>query len=416
VTAGGRAASDGPLTIDAALETIFQRLAPTDIESVHVGAALGRTIAADVTAAIDLPRWNNASMDGYACRSEDVRSASDEEPVTLPVAETIAAGRFASRPLRSGEAMRIMTGAPIPDGANSVIRVEDTDGGIEAVSITSARDAGANVRRRGEDVRAGDTVVCAGVRLTPAEVAMLAAVGQEDVPVHRNPRVALISSGDELVPAGEPRGARIVSANSYSLAAVIAEAGGEPVDLGIVADDPAAMVAAMQRALDCDLIVTSGGISVGGFDYTRAAVEAMGGTIDFWRVGMRPGYNSAFGVVRGTPWLGVPGNPVSALVAGEVLLRPAIRRLCGAAAPFRLLTRVVLAEGVKAAKGVTTFLRAVVEHSATGLPRARLAGPQGSAVLSSSVRANALLTVRPGQPPEPGAEVDALLLREDVEY
>jgi molybdopterin molybdotransferase len=413
--AAGASAGAAALAIPHAQEVILRSLLPTPSEPVHVSHALGRTLAVDVSSTFDLPPWDNAAMDGYACRAADVRGASDATPVSLPVAETIAAGAFASRSLQPGEVMRIMTGAPIPEGADSVVRVEDTDAGIERVIVRSDRDAHANLRRRGEDVRAGDTVIRSCARVTPAEVAMLAALRCAHVSVHRAPRVALISSGDELVPVDETSrsaGATIVSANSYSLAAVVAEAGGEPVDLGIVRDDLPATVAIFERALDCDLIVTSGGISVGGFDYTRAAVQALGGEIAFWRVAIRPGYNSAFGSVHGTPWLGVPGNPVSALVAGEVLLRPAIRRLCGSTAPLRAPTRVLAGEPIGRGKGVTVFLRGVVTRQDAGLSIATLAGPQGSAILSSSVRANALLIVPPGEEAiAPGSEVDALLLR-----
>ncbi|HEX6250073.1 MAG TPA: gephyrin-like molybdotransferase Glp [Gemmatimonadaceae bacterium] len=401
-----------------AIRTIVGALTPTGPETVALEAAPGRTLAAEVTADVDLPLWDNSAMDGYACRADDVRAASASTPVALPVAETIAAGAFPTRDLATGEAMRIMTGAPVPAGADSVVRVEDTDGGTTAVLIRNGRDAGGNIRRRGEDVRAGDVVLRGGGRVGAPEIALLAALGCATVVVHRAPRIAILSSGDELV--GVEHGAelragrRVVSANNHSLAAIVREAGGEPLDLGIVADDLTAMSAALERGLDCDLIVTSGGISVGGHDYTRPAVEALGGEIAFWRVPMRPGYNSAFGTIRRTPWLGVPGNPVSALVAGEVLLRPAVRALAGSRAPFRATQRVTTGDKVRGARDATAFARATVGRNADGELIARLAGAQGSAILSTSVRANALLIVPPGMIEVPaGAGLDALILRDE---
>jgi molybdopterin molybdotransferase len=411
--------TSGAGSIAAALAAMFERLQPTAIVELPLTRAPGRTLAEDVIAGVELPPWDNSAMDGYACRAADVRSASADNPVRMPVAETIAAGAFATRALHAGEAMRIMTGAPLPDGADTVIRVEDTDGGSDEVLIRTARDAGRNVRRRGEDVGRGDTVARSGARIGAAEVAILAAVGQATVRVHELPRIGILCSGDELISvngmaAGDDL-PRVVSANSYSLSAIVSEAGGEPLDLGLVADDLDAMAAALERARDCDLLVTSGGISVGGFDFTRAAVERSGGEILFWRVPMRPGYNSAFGLVHDTPWLGVPGNPVSALIAGEVLLRPAVRRLCGSRTPLRERRRVIAAERLEGSGSVAVFRRATLEPSQSGPPHARLAGAQGSAILSTSVRADALLEIPAGVTAvEPGEEVNALIVRDEA--
>jgi len=404
------------LSIAAALRIIVESLRPTAAETVSLTDAHGRVLAQSVRSEHDLPPWTNSAMDGYACRAADVEQASAESPVRLRVIETVAAGAFASRELNAGEAVRIMTGAPVPQDADTVIRVEDTDTDGDRVLVRNARDVRKNLRPRGEDVRSGDTVVESGATLRAAEIGMLAAVGAARVEVYRRPRVAILSSGDELVTVDnsvEARaGRRIVSANNYSLAAMVAEAGGEPVDLGIVPDQLEALTSAMGRASEFDLLVTSGGISVGGFDYTRAAVEALGGAIHFWRVPMRPGYNSAFGEIRRAPWIGVPGNPVSALVAGEVLIRPAVRRLGGASAPFRSLQRVIAAETLTGAKTDTVFLRATLEYGDGPLPRARLTGPQGSAILSSLVHADALLVVDGGRTRvEPGEQLDAILLR-----
>lgn len=403
-------------SVAAALQAITGALTVIETEMIALPASLGRILAEDVVSPIDLPPWTNAAMDGYACRADDIRAVTPGGPVRLPVVETIGAGAFPSRALAPGEVMRIMTGAPVPEGADTVVRVEDTDADAELVTIRSSRDALRNLRSRGADIGAGDVAVTAGAMLGPAEIAMLAAVAAAEIEAFLRPRVAILASGDELAPvesADDVRaGRRIVSANNYSLAACVREAGGEPTDLGIVPDDPTALRDAIEKALNHDLLVTSGGISVGGFDYTRAAIEALGGTIHFWRVPMRPGYNSAFGFVRGTPWIGVPGNPVSALVAGEVLVKPAVRRLAGARAVYPRLQSAVAAETLTGTRGATVFLRGALEARPGERPLARPTGAQGSAILSSSVRADALLVIAPGAAIEAGQPVQALLLRD----
>lgn len=407
-------------SVAAAVQTVIADLQATECETVSLASASGRVLCADVASESDIPPWTNAAMDGYACRADDIQSATEDQPVVLSVAETIAAGSFASRNLRPREAMRIMTGAPVPAGADTVIRVEDTDGGTETVRILRPRDARANLRPRGEDLRAGDTALRAGATLGSGAIGMMAAIGLATTTVHRQPRVAIISSGDELVAPEDIRsggsGARIASANNYSLAALVREGGGEPVDLGIVPDDLAALRDAVSRATNCDLIVTSGGISVGAFDHTRDAVAALGAEVRFWRVPMRPGYNSAFGFIRGTPWIGVPGNPVSAIVAGEVLVWPAVRRLSGATSPFRRTIAVIAAEPLKGSRDATVFLRAVFENERETVV-ARLTGPQGSAILSSCARADALLIIPAGRESiSPGEHVQALVLRSESEH
>lgn len=405
-------------SVASAVQTIVSMLEPTGDEIVALERALGRTLAADVRAEVDLPLWDNSAMDGYACRAEDLRAASADSPARLPVIETIAAGAFPSRDLAAGEAMRIMTGAPVPRGADTVVRVEDTDAGLTTVAIRNPRDARGNVRRRGEDVRVGDAVLRSGTTVRAAELGMLAALGRSEVVVRRLARVAILSSGDELVDVRQAAelhaGRRVISANNHSLAGIVRESGGVPVDLGIVADDLASLSSGLEQGLDCDLIVTSGGISVGGLDYTREAVEALGGEIAFWRVPMRPGYNSAFGTIRGTPWLGIPGNPVSALVAGEVLLRPAVRTLAGSSAPFHPTYRVRTVDALTGGRDVTVFVRVTLERNAAGEFLARSAGAQGSAILSTSVRADALLALPAGMNAVPaGTTLDALVLRDD---
>lgn len=358
-------------------------------------------------------------MDGYAVRSEDVRDASAEKPMSLRVVATIGAGERSSRTIGGREAIRIMTGAAIPAGADSVIRVEDTDAGTSTVRIHSDRDAMRNIRPRGEDLVEGAIVARAGEELSPGHVGVLASVGRGKVRVIRRPTVAILASGDELVDVDRfdavLAGDRIVTSNSYSLDAAVREAGAEPLSLGTVGDDP---VAIRDRLSDCrcDLLLTTGGVSVGEFDYTRSVVSELGATQRFWRVRIRPGAPVSYGLLKDKPWLGLPGNPVSTLVTFELFARPAIRKLLGHHALFRRPVSVKLAETVTITAPLTHFLRAIVTSSHDGFS-ARLTGPQGSGLLTSMAKANALLVIPPERTRlERGELVQALLLRNDLGY
>jgi molybdopterin molybdotransferase len=388
---------------------------------VSVREAAGRVLAEDARSPLALPPWDNASMDGYAVRGEDVRGASATSPVVLSVVATIPAGSSTTRTLAAGEAMRIMTGAPLPAGADSVIRVEDTDAGESSVRLFADRDVMRNVRPRGEDIAKGAVAVSSGTELYPGHVGLLASVGCATVRVYRRPRVAVLASGDELVEverfnevlSGD--GAKIVTSNSYSLEAAVRQAGAEPLSLGTVGDDPVALRERLEKC-DCDLLVTTGGVSVGAFDFTRNVLAELGVTLRFWRVRIRPGAPVGFGMLRGTPWLGLPGNPVSTLVTFELFARPAIRKMQGHSLLFRRTVRVRLAEAVTIAAPLTHFLRADVQPADDGFV-ARLTGPQGSGLLSSMARANALLIVPPERTRvEAGEFVDAMLLRDDVHH
>jgi len=387
-------------------------------ETIELHDALGRVLARDVVSPVSLPLWDNASMDGFAVRSADVGGASVDAPARLRIVETIAAGKRGTRTVGPGEAARIMTGAPLPDGADCVVRVEDTVSSADAVEIRDDRDAGANVRAAGEDVRTGAVVVRAGTTLGAAHVGVLASIGCARPVVHRRPRVAILATGDELVPLddfGEVlAGRRIVSSNSYSLEAAVRVAGGEADSIGIAPDDPAALAERLRAADGCDLIVTSGGVSVGDFDYTRTVVAELGGSLSLWRVRMRPGAPIGFGRLFGVPWLGLPGNPVSALVTFELFGRPLLRTLAGSLRPHRRTVQVVLDEEIVLRAPLTHFLRCVLVDGDDGSLRARLTGAQSSGMLTSMSAADALLVV----PPEPatlpaGSTVRAIPLDAD---
>jgi molybdopterin molybdotransferase len=372
-----------------------------DAEPVSLELALGRVLAEDVVSPVSLPPWDNSSMDGYAVRGDDMRGASRSSPVQLDVIGTVAAGQRSSRRVGPTEAMRIMTGAPVPEGADTVVRVEDTDGGTDRVLIHDDRDLARNIRQRGEDVQAGATVLRAGTVLGAAQLGVLASVGCAAPALHRRPRVAVLATGDELVPVerfDEVRsGERIVSSNSYTLAAAVREAGGEPVSLGIAPDDPDEISRRLERARDCDVILTSGGVSVGEFDFTRTVVERLGGELALWRVRMRPGAPLGFGTLFGRSWIGLPGNPVSALVTFELFARPLIRVLGGHRQPHRRAIDVITGEDIRLAAPLTHFLRVVLDRRESDLPLARLTGSQSSGMLTSMAQADALLVT----PPEP---------------
>ena len=399
------------LSVDEASAHMLAGVRALGEESVELRDALGRVLARDVLSPVSLPLWDNASMDGFAVRGADVSGASASAPVRLRVVETIAAGQRGARAIGSGEAARIMTGAPIPTGADCVVRVEDTIASESTVEIRDDRDVGANVRSAGEDVRTGDCVVRAGTVLRAAHVGVLASVGCACPVVHRRPRVAVLATGDELVALEDFTEVlahrRIVSSNSYSLDAAIRDAGGEAIPLGIAPDDPARLAERLRAAEGCDLIITSGGVSVGDFDYTRTVVAELGGSLSLWRVRMRPGAPIGFGRLFGVPWIGLPGNPVSALVTFELFGRPLLRTLAGSARPHRRTVPVVLDEQVVIRAPLTHFLRCVLVDGEDGSLHARLTGAQSSGMLTSMSAADALLIV----PPDPATTPAGTMMR-----
>ena len=408
------------LTIAEASERILAEIRPLDVESVSLRQGLGRVLAEDIVASVTMPPWSNSSMDGFAVRSADITPVMTGERVKLRVVGTIAAGDFAKRPLKRGEAMRIMTGAPVPDGADSVIRKEDTDGGSEKVEIRDARDVWKNIRPAGEDYQRGDTLGRRGFPVKPALLGVLASTGVQELKTFRKPQVAIISSGDELVDIDDfdqvAAGKRIVSTNSYTLEALTRVAGAVPTDLGIAADTKASLKRKLEGAEGCDLILTSAGVSVGDMDHTREVFEELGGELKFWKVRMRPGAPLAFGLLNGVPWIGVSGNPVSAMVSFEVFVRPAIRKMSGHAALFRRTVSVTVEDEVRIAAKLTHFLRAIVSRGQDGTLSARLTGTQSSAALTSMAKANALLIVpETSAKVAKGSKLNALMLDQSLE-
>lgn len=378
--------------------------------------ALGMVLAEPIVSPLDIPPHTNSAMDGYAARAADVRGASAGQPVRLQVVEHIAAGRFPTRPIGPGESARIFTGAPLPEGADSVVRQEDTDGGRDVVTIRHDRDAGTNWRRSGEDIKRGETVLQPGTELEAAELGVLASLAVAHPLVFRRPRVGILGSGDEIADVDQAEaildGSRIGSSNTHALVALVERAGGQAVNLGIAGDSPESVRRHLERAMDCDLLVTTAGISVGEHDFLREVIESMGGALSFWRLRIRPGAPVGFGRLGHIPWIGLPGNPVSTMVTFELLVRPAIRAMAGRALPFRRRVPVTLAEPVSVKPRLQHFLRAVVTETEGGRS-ARLTGPQGSGILTSMVKANGLLILPEGQfETAAGARVDAIVLND----
>ncbi|HEV2145962.1 MAG TPA: gephyrin-like molybdotransferase Glp [Longimicrobiaceae bacterium] len=402
------------VSVQEARGTILRLVAPLAPERRALLNALGSVLAEDVASPVDLPPWDNSAMDGFAVRSADVLGASPEAPRVLRVVDDVPAGSFPSRPVGPGEAIRVMTGAPFPEGADGVVRVEHTDGAAAVgtpegrVEVRSDADAGKNVRRRGEDVRRGEVVLRAGTPLRAAELGVAASLGRAELPVVRRPRVAVLASGDELVEvegfAEVLAGRRIVSSNSYALAAQLAESGIEAQVLGIAADTPESLRERLEDARGCDALVTTAGISVGEHDHVRAVMEALETEVSFWRVRARPGSAFAFGRVAGLggiPWFGLPGNPVSTMVTFEVLVRPALLRMCGRRAVFPPTEPARLRDPVSMQPGLTHFLRVRLDR-ADGHLSASLTGSQSSGVLTSMAAADGLLVV-----PESGGDFGA---------
>ncbi len=356
---------------------------------VDLETALGMVLAADVIAPHDVPPFDNSAMDGFAVLGADVLTA----PVDLRVTEDLAAGHVAHTAVEPGTAIRIMTGAPLPSGADTVVRVEDTESGNGIVTILAAVSEGNAVRKAGGDVKSGSVVFSVGTEMTPPHLAVLAAIGVTRPLVYQNPRVGIMSTGDEVMSPDtddlEPGAIR--DANRPLLKALLAEVGVEVRDYGIIGDDPHLLRTALgDAARECDVVVTSGGVSMGDYDLVKQILTELG-TVELWKVAMQPAKPFAFGSIAGTPLFGLPGNPVSVMVAFENFLRPALLKMRGASRIFRAVTAGIWAEPVQTDPAKTVFLRVVRDGD-----RVRLAGGQESNVLSATARADAWAVVEAG--------------------
>jgi molybdopterin molybdotransferase len=408
------------LTVAEALKRVLEGVAILPAEEVALSEALGRVLAVPVRAAEDLPPFANSAMDGYAVRAGDVATASESTPVVLHVRGDIAAGTAPPIQVGAGEAARIMTGAPLPEGADAVIPVEatsepwrDAQRPLPAeISVYQQVGSGDYVRFPGEDIQCGQEVMSTGHLLRPQEIGVLASLGFEKVGVIRQPRVGILATGDELLPVGERlTPGKIRNSNAYTQEAQVRALAATPILLGIARDDPEDVRDKLHQGLarGVDLYVSSAGVSVGAYDVVKAVLEAEG-NVGFWRVRMRPGKPLAFGRYQDVPYLGLPGNPVSALVSFERFARPAILKMGGHTKWERPRLRVTMVGGLTS-DGRETYARAVVSRDVDGSYIARLTGEQGSHVMSSLVQANALVIVPEGvQEVRAGTQLDALMI------
>ncbi|RMH81770.1 MAG: molybdopterin molybdenumtransferase MoeA [Actinomyces sp.] len=398
------------IPLDEARAHVLDRVAPLAPVAVGIDEALGLVVAEAVTASEAVPPFVNTAMDGYAVRAADTRGA----PVTLTVVGTVAAGDDPTVVVGPGQAARIMTGAPLPDGADAVVMVELTRADDEAgtVVVETSVEPGNHLRGVGEDVQPGDRVIAAGTELRPGHLGVLASVGTFTVVAHPRPRVGVVSTGDELVDGPGPlRRGQIRDSNRRTLLALCARAGFEPVDLGLARDDPAALKEVFGRGLEtCDAVLSSGGVSMGAFDYVKVVLDEIA-DMRWMQVAIKPAKPLAFGVANGVPVFGLPGNPVSSMVSFELFARPALRRLAGHSDIDRRRVRAVAPEGLTRRRdGKTHFLRVVGGPDETGRWTVRSAGGQGSHQLSVMAEATALAVVPDGEGVEPGGEVEIIPL------
>jgi len=402
------------ISIRDALDLVLGAVVPRPAEEVALPDALGRVLADDVRAAFALPPFANSQMDGFAVRARDLAGASASRAAELRVTGTIAAGTSELPPVEAGCAVRIMTGGAIPPGADAVVKVEDTESAGGVVRIAVAPRPGEFVRPAGEDVRAGDRVLERGRLLRAADVGMLAALGRPTVRVASRPRVAVLATGDELVPLGEPlTPGRIYNSNAYALAAACREAGADAAVLGAARDERSELTAALRAAASFDVALTTGGVSVGDFDYVKDVMDEIGLERRFWQVAQKPGKPITFAARDGRLFFGLPGNPVSSLVCFELYVAPALRRALGMRDVFPATVDVTLRATVKTARDLTELVRCRLDRQGDTL-YATPTGTQSSGALSSVALADALVVSPPGIPElREGTRAKGLLTRTD---
>jgi len=393
------------LSVEEALQKILDEVDVLEAEYVLLLDSLGQVLAEDIKSGINVPPLDNSAMDGFAVRSEDTQNAGEKTPKLLRVVDTVLAGSISKKELTPGTAIRIMTGAPLPRGADSVVQFEHTDEGknknAARIGIMEQARPGLNVRKAGEDITRGTIAVKKGTVIRPAEIGLIASAGHSKVKVTRRPVVAVLSTGNELVETGEPLPeGKIYDSNAYSIAALVKRYGGIPKVLGIARDDEAELVEKLKQAQDADMVLTTGGVSMGDYDMVKD-ILARDGRIVFWQVRVKPGKPLAFGKIKGRdkngretsiPHLGLPGNAVSCMVSFELFVRPALLKMMGKKNIAKPVVEAIMEDNVKNEAGRRLYDRAIIEKRDDHY-YARLTGPQGSGVLTSMAMANGLVLI-----------------------
>lgn len=397
------------VSIEEAQRTILEQIGLLETEKVSVFQGLNRVTPEDHIAPWDIPPADNSAMDGFAFSHAGLIDG------TLKVTGFLPAGEVHEAPVLAGEAIKIMTGAPVPPSCDTVVPIEDVVDEGDRILLRAPVKAGTHVRRRGEDISSGDVVIKAGSLLRPQEIGMLSAMGSTSLAVYRRARVAILSTGDELLePGSTPMPGKLINSNSYSLAAQVLDAGGDPVLLGIAADTLEATCEKIKAGLNADMLVITGGVSVGDRDYVKAAIEAMGGEVTFWKVNMKPGKPLAFAMLDGKPIFALPGNPVAAMVSFELFVRPSVLKAMGHRRIFRPRVQAVLQEPT-ANKGNRPHLVRGVVSKDNGRYLVSTTGNQSSGRLSSLILGNGLMKLAPESNLPAGAEVEVILLDRSFE-
>jgi molybdopterin molybdotransferase len=405
------------ISVKEARDMVLSQIPMLGTEKVDLFSALGRVLAEDIAAPYNIPPHDNSAMDGYAVRAEDIQRASPDTPVTLEVIADLPAGYVSQHRVASQQAVRIMTGAPIPEGANAIIRVEDTERAEGyKVRIFKAVSPRYDIRMAGEDICKGELILPKGKIIRPAEVGLLASLGKAFVPVYQRAQVAILATGDELVELDEPlQPGKILNSNSYALAALVIESGAIPIQLGIARDSRDDLEEKFSAGLRADVMISSGGVSVGDYDLVKDILKQNGSTMQFWQVCMKPGKPQAFGTIRGKPTFGLPGNPVSSMVSFEVFIRPALLKMMGHTRIYRTVATATITEDIKKTDDRKHFMRVTVRR-AQGQYLASTTGAQGSGILSSMTKANGLAIIAEERMAvKAGEEVPVMMLDDSLD-
>lgn len=405
------------ISVEEALGLILENIREIGFEKVDIKEALGRVLAEDVYARRNIPPWDNSAMDGYAVKVNDVEGASKENPAVLKIIESLPAGYISKSKLKYGEAIRIMTGAPMPNGADAVVMAEYTEKDGGKVRIFKRPENGDHIRKAGEDVKDGQLVIKKGQLIRPSEIGMLASMARSIVSVYQRPRVAILATGDELVDLDEEIcGAKIINSNTYAVGAQIQECGALPILLGIARDRQDELEEKLRLGMNADIIITSGGVSVGDYDHVKDVVKGLGGDLRLWKVAIKPGKPLAFSMLNSRPMFGLPGNPVASMVTFEIFVRPAILKMMGHKKIFRPIIDATIKDDLKKKENRRHFIRASVQSDGDGYA-VETTGDQGSHMMTSMTKANGLIIFHENDTSiKAGDKVKVMLLDRSFEY